>query len=92
MLAARLGYWLPRLVPAHSGLNLSQAFTITPKALHALPRAVHAGVTESFVRSLHVVFIVGIPLALVAFVCALSLKEMPLRDSLRVVEQPDGPG
>jgi len=92
VLAARLGYWLPQLVPAHSGLNLSQSFTITPKALHALPPAVRAGVVESFVRSLHVVFIVGIPLSLAALACALVLKEMPLRDSLRVVEDRAGPG
>ena len=37
VLVSRLGFWLPRLVPAHSGLNLSQAFTITPRALRALP-------------------------------------------------------
>ncbi|HUI04267.1 MAG TPA: MDR family MFS transporter [Acidimicrobiales bacterium] len=86
VLAARLGYWLPRLVPAHSGLNLSQSFTITPQALHALPPAVHAGVTESFVRSLHLVFLVGVPLAVVALACALGLRELPLRDSLRAVE------
>jgi MFS family permease len=82
VLVSRLGFWLPRLVPAHSGLNLSQAFTITPRALRGLPAPVRAGVTESFVRSLHVVFIVGIPLAGLAFVCALLLKELPLHDTV----------
>jgi len=78
VLVSRLGFWLPRLVPAHSGLNLSQAFTITPRALRALPPPVRAGVVDSFVRSLHVVFIVGIPLAALALVCAVLLKEIPL--------------
>jgi MFS family permease len=82
ILVSRLGFWLPRLVHRHTGLDLSQSFTITPKALHALTPAVRAGVTESFVRSLHVVFIVGIPLAGLAFVCALLLKETPLHDTV----------
>ncbi len=82
VLVSRLGYWLPRLVPPHSGLNLSQSFTITPDALRALHPAVRAGVVDSFVRSLHVVFMVGIPLAGLAFVCALLLKDAPLHDSV----------
>jgi len=82
VLVSRLGFWLPRLVPAHSGLNLSQAFTITPKQLRALPPTVRAGVVDSFVRSLHVVFMVGIPLAGLAWVCAILLKDQPLNDSL----------
>jgi len=82
VLVNRLGFWLPRLVPAHSGLNLSQAFTITPKQLRALPPTVRAGVVDSFVRSLHVVFMVGIPLAGLAWVCAILLKDQPLNDSL----------
>ena len=45
-----------------------------------------AGVIDSFVRSLHVVFIVGIPLAGLAFVCALLLKDAPLHDT--VAEKP----
>ncbi len=82
VLVSRLGFWLPRLVPAHSGLNLSQAFTITPKQLRALPPTVRAGVVDSFVRSLHVVFMVGIPLAGLALVCAILLKDQPLNDSV----------
>ncbi len=82
VLVSRLGFWLPRLVPGHSGLNLSQSFTITPDALRRLPPAVRAGVVESFVRSLHVVFMVGIPLAGLAFLCALLLKDAPLHDTV----------
>jgi EmrB/QacA subfamily drug resistance transporter len=78
VLVGRLGFWLPRLVPPHSGLTLSQSFTITPDALRTLAPAVRAGVVESFVRSLHVVFMVGIPLSCLAFVCALLLKDAPL--------------
>ena len=66
-----------------SSLHLSQSFTVTPKELHALPPAERAGVVESFVHALHVVFIVGIPLAALALVCALVLKEAPLHDTTR---------
>jgi len=83
ILFSRLGYWLPRLVPKGTKLNLSQSFTITPKQLHALPPAVRAGVVDSFVRSLHVVFLVGIPIAVLAFVCGLLLKEIPLDSAAR---------
>ena len=82
VLVSRLGFWLPRVVPAHTGLNLSQSFTITPVALRALHPAVRTGVVDAFVRSLHVVFMVGIPLAGLAFVCALLLKDAPLHDTV----------
>ena len=82
VLVSRLGFWLPRLVPAHSGLTLSQSFTITPSALRRLPPAVRAGVVESFVRSLHVVFMVGIPLAGLALLFALVLRDAPLHDTV----------
>jgi EmrB/QacA subfamily drug resistance transporter len=87
VLVSRLGFWLPRLVPPHSGLSLTQSFTITPNALRRLPPSVRAGVVESFVRSLHVVFIVGIPLSCLALVCALLLKDAPLHDT--VAEAPE---
>jgi hypothetical protein len=73
---------LPRLVPPHTGLHLSQSFTITPRALQALRPAVRAAVVDSFVRSLHVVFMVGIPLAGLALVCALVLNDAPLHDTV----------
>jgi hypothetical protein len=80
VLTVRLGHWLPLLVHARTHFSLSSSFTITPKALHALTPAVRAGVIESFVRSLHAVFLVGVPVAGLAFVFALMLREIPLHD------------
>jgi EmrB/QacA subfamily drug resistance transporter len=80
ILTVRLGYWLPRLVHGATHIALSSSFTISPHALKALPPGVRAGVTESFVRSLHVVFLAGVPVAGLAFVAALLLREIPLRD------------
>jgi len=89
ILTVRLGHWLPLLVHGRTRFSLSSSFSITPKALHALTPAVRAGVVESFVRSLHVVFLVGVPVAGIAFLFALTLKEIPLSDrasSIPVVE------
>jgi hypothetical protein len=80
VLTVRLGHWLPLLVHARTHFSLSSSFTITPKALKALSPAVRAGVIESFVRSLHAVFLVGVPVAGLAFVFALLLREIPLHD------------
>jgi EmrB/QacA subfamily drug resistance transporter len=78
ILTVRLGHWLPLLVHGHTHFSLSSSFTITPKALKALSPAVRAGVVESFVRSLHVVFLVGVPVTGTAFLFTLLLKEIPL--------------
>ena len=51
-----------------------------------------SGIVDSFVRSLHVVFMVGIPLAALAFVCALLLKDAPLHGTVakdRDASEPD---
>ena len=84
ILAERVGYWLPRLVGHAKNLDLSKSFTITPKQLHALAPAERAGVVGAFVHALHVVFLVGVPVAGLALVCALVLKELPLADTRRV--------
>ena len=47
--------------------------------MHALPPAVRDGVVETFAHSLHTVFLVAIPLAIVMFLLTLRLKEIPLR-------------
>lgn len=80
VLFSRLGYWLPRLVHGNVHLNLSQSFTVSPQTLRSLPPSVRAGVVESFVRSLHAVFLWAIPVGLLGFLLALALKEIPLRE------------
>ena len=89
ILTVRLGHWLPLLVHSRTNFSLSSSFTITPEALHALSPAVRAGVIESFVRSLHAVFLVGVPVAGLAFLFALTLREIPLSD--RKSSLPAGP-
>jgi EmrB/QacA subfamily drug resistance transporter len=76
-----LTHWIPVLVPgtAGSSLHVNQSFSMSPTQLHSYPPAVQQGILESFVRSLHTVFLVGVPLAAVTFVLAIFLKEVRLR-------------
>jgi len=81
--ANRLGYWLPRLV-AQKALAHGSASSLvhaSPARLRALPPAVHTGLVEAISRSLHSVFVWAIPFGVVAFVIALLLREVPLRES-----------
>jgi EmrB/QacA subfamily drug resistance transporter len=79
----RLGYWLPRTMPAKVNLHGGSAGTLlhsSPAQLKALPAAVHSGLVEAFARSLHAVFLWAVPFGILAFLVALTLREMPLRE------------
>ena len=68
---------------ALNGISI-QALTSSPGQIRALPPEVHAGVVEAFARSLEIVFIVALPMAILAFVLSLMLKEVPLRDQVHI--------
>jgi hypothetical protein len=70
---------------------LSASDITTPKAVAHLPGALHAGITDAFVRSLHTVFLVAVPIAAAVFVLMLFLKEIPLRSSSGVGGGEDQP-
>ena len=52
----------------------------SPAAVHHLPGPVQTGIIEAFAHSLHTVFLVATPIALLTLPFALLLKELPLRD------------
>jgi hypothetical protein len=54
---------------------------MSPADLHAFPPHVQYGILDSFVRSLHTVFLVGVPIASVMLVASLFLKQLPLRSA-----------
>jgi EmrB/QacA subfamily drug resistance transporter len=85
ILANRLDYWLPRLVPAEAlqGTN-SEALTASPEVVQALPAPVLEGVTQAFANSLETVFLAAVPVALAAFAVSWLLREIPLRETNRV--------
>ena len=55
-----------------------------PGAIAALPAGVHNDVVDAFADALHVVFLWGVPVAVLAFVVVLFLRERPLRESVHV--------
>ncbi len=76
-LAANLPKYLPpAALRAVHGSNVSAS----PAQLDALPAAIHHGYVLAFSESLHAVFLIGAPIALLAFVLTLFLKDLPLRD------------
>jgi len=80
---AGLSHWIPLLVPgaAAAGIHVNGNFSMSPAELHAFPPHMQHGILDSFVRSLHTVFLVGVPIATVTFVATLFLKQIPLRSS-----------
>jgi MFS family permease len=78
---AGLGHWIPLLVPGaeSKSLHVNGNFSMSPTLLHTFPVAVQHGILESFVRSLHTMFLVGVPVAAATFVLTLFLREVKLR-------------
>jgi EmrB/QacA subfamily drug resistance transporter len=77
--ASRLNVWLPREVPAAAGRIDAQNLQASPDTLHAMPAAVQDGVAQAVAHALQTVFLVATPIAAVAMVVVLFLKEVPLR-------------
>jgi EmrB/QacA subfamily drug resistance transporter len=89
VLTARLNNWLPRLLPGDFHGHVTASFVSSPQAVRALPAPVRSGVVLSFVHSLHTVFLVGIPVAVAAFVLATFLRDLPLRRQTHIgLEEP----
>jgi Major Facilitator Superfamily len=55
----------------------------TPAGVHALPDPVKSLVVDAYASALHTVFLWAVPVAIVAVLLALFLKEVPLRDTAR---------
>jgi hypothetical protein len=77
----RLKYWFPHYVHVKSLRLSATSIAYSPAAVQKLPAAVRDGVIEAFGHSLHVVFLVAGPIALIALPFALMMKEIPLRVS-----------
>jgi EmrB/QacA subfamily drug resistance transporter len=80
---AGLSHWIPVLVPgaAAAGIHVHGSFSMSPSELHQFPPHVQHGILDSFVRSLHTVFLIGVPIAMVMLVVTLFLKQVQLRSA-----------
>jgi EmrB/QacA subfamily drug resistance transporter len=69
-----------RIGPAIAASGASPAAASSPEALHRLPHAMAAPIVGAYAASLTQVFLWAVPVALVGFVLALFLREVPLRE------------
>ncbi|MFC4014344.1 MDR family MFS transporter [Nonomuraea purpurea] len=63
----------------------------SPGEIQRLPEPIKHIVLESFTRGLETVFLVGVPIALLGFVAAIFLKELPLRGASTPAPVPAAP-
>lgn len=86
----RLHYHIPRLLAGGEGATSSgegrgveamSSLLRSPKEIRALPEPIRGAVLEGFARSLHVVFLAAIPVALLGLVIVLFLKEVELHSA-----------
>jgi EmrB/QacA subfamily drug resistance transporter len=78
-MTGNVAHQLPQLA---ANPSLAKELRASPEALAKLPAQVHHGYLVAFTESLHVVFIVAVPIALVAFALTWLLEEVPLRTKL----------
>ncbi|KOX12366.1 MFS transporter [Saccharothrix sp. NRRL B-16348] len=74
---------LPGNLAAAVPPGVDPAAAANVQALHALPDQLKAPIIAAYADTLHLVFLSAAPVAAVAFVVALFLKEVPLRDTAR---------
>lgn len=80
---SRLDTNLAERLPGGAGFDTG-AVQAGPEVIRALPPDVRVEVIDAFADALHVTFLWGIPLAVLAFVVVLFLREEPLRDTAHV--------
>jgi EmrB/QacA subfamily drug resistance transporter len=88
LLNNRLAHHFLRLVPGAAGLEPDDLFT-SPERIRNLEPAVREGAIETMARSIHIVFLAALPIALIAFFVTLKLREIPLRTSVHDTDSRD---
>jgi EmrB/QacA subfamily drug resistance transporter len=78
----RLAFNLERLLPAGAAKGVDpRTLVASPDAIRKLPADIHGPVIESLAKSIHVTFLLAVPLLLAAFGVTWLLKETPLRST-----------
>lgn len=93
--SGQLGHTLPQafttLPPGTNPLAVQKAAQ-SPQSLHALPAAVVQPIAHGYAQALHVVFLAGVPVAVVAFVLSWLLRQVPMRGTSRAAAADLGDG
>ena len=79
----RLTSFLTDLLPAGRSIDPA-TLQAGPEALKQLPSDVAVVVVDAFARAIHVMFLVGVPVAATGFILMLFLPEKPLRESAHI--------
>jgi MFS family permease len=77
------------LTKAPPGFNLSAD---NPGAIHKLPAELQAGVIQGISHTIQTMFLIGVPIAFVAFLLSWTLPELSLRRSIRTSEPAENLG
>jgi DNA-binding MarR family transcriptional regulator len=77
------------LTKAPPGFNLNAD---NPSAIHHLPPVVQAGVISGIAHTIQTLFLIGVPIAFVAFLLSWTLPELELRKSIRTSEPAENLG
>jgi EmrB/QacA subfamily drug resistance transporter len=78
----RLAYHLPRLLPPGTKLGVdARTLTASPAGIKKLPPDLHHAVIVAMARSIHVCFLVGLPVIAIGWLVTWLLKETPLRET-----------
>jgi hypothetical protein len=89
ILTNRLSFHLKQLLPHASlsgnaaSLSSSVETGATPTFINKLPHSTSHDIYQAFVLSFHDMFLIAVPVLLVAFVVALFLRESPLRTTTK---------
>lgn len=84
ILTDRLNHHLKELLPAKDAGHITASNLQASSAqLHNLQPDIMHDILEAFVRSFHDVFLWAIPFAIITFIIALFLREVPLRGSTK---------
>jgi EmrB/QacA subfamily drug resistance transporter len=75
-------------VPSNVDLRLLQS----PKGVHALPSPLKELVVGGYAEALQTVFLAAVPVGIIAMLIALTLKQVPLRDTARAAAGDMGEG
>ena len=91
VLSSRLAHYLPQLLPKQALSRFDvKALQASPARIRALPPEIQHGIVEAIARSIHMVYVTALPLATLAILVALTLKELPLRRSAHIGADPSG--
>jgi EmrB/QacA subfamily drug resistance transporter len=81
-----------RLPAAIAASGVDPRVVATPAELHKLPATTIAPIVNAYAESIRIVFLSAVPVALLAFVLALFLKQVPLRGTSRASATDVGEG